>query len=205
MVQLNTAKYTRQWFSQSPQVHSTVQSSCLREGKNRGTTRGTCLWESTRKRSKPYLLFYVIFILCSFIFSSPILWDFLTKVALSLSNFPSISSNPICNILPLVEHQLSIFIFCRTTFEVLVQGGEKEEKRTKETTKGGSRGEDQPRVRDSHHSGKFPFPCNPCAPKIFSPLKNPIFFVGRLGWARIKCFLLPIIILIVPKSDPCQN
>ena len=123
----------------------------------------------------------LIFILCSFIFSSPILWDFLTKVALSLSNFPSISSNPICNILPLVEHQLSIFIFCRTTFEVLVQGGEKEEKRTKETTKSGSRGEDQPRVRDSHHSGKFPFPCNPCAPKIFSPLKNPIFFVGRLG------------------------
>ena len=102
---------------------------------------------------------------------------FLTKVALSLSNFLSISSNPICNILPLVEHQLSIFIFCRTTFEVLVQGGEKEEKRTKETTKGGSRGKDQPRVRDSHHSGKIPVPCNPCAPKILSPLKNPIFFV----------------------------
>ena len=66
-------------FSVSPQVHSTVQSSCLREGKNRSTTRGTCLWESTRKRSKPYLfLCYLYLMLLFFLHFSHVL----TKVVL---------------------------------------------------------------------------------------------------------------------------
>ena len=100
-------KYPRQWFSQSP-PRCTQQFKAAASGKARIAAQQGELASGRAPGRDINLIFYFMLSL-SYVTFFLHFSHFLTKVALSLSNFLSISSNPICKILPLVEHQKKIF------------------------------------------------------------------------------------------------